>query len=386
MFKAYKYRIYPTKKQELLLARHFGACRFIYNLSLETRLMTYSGTRELVSRFDLHKQMTDLKKEHQWLFDINSQSLRKAIDAMDEAFDHFFKSKNAFPKFKNKKTAKHSFSVPQKVYIRNGKLSIPKFREGITLALHRCINGEIRQATISKTSTGKYFASILCETVENNNDKTQIDSSATIGVDLGIKSFAVLSNGEEIPNPRFLKKSLDKLKYVQRKYCKHKGRRTKKKLALIHEKVANQRNDFLHKLSTRLIRENQSIALEDLNVKGMLSNHKLAQAISDVSWSSFVTMLEYKAEWHGKNILRIGRFEPSSKTCSCCGWKNTELTLKDREFSCQECGMVMDRDINAAINIKQFALNNLSVGRRLKNQNELPSIEGVLTSEAVILQ
>ena len=176
---------------------------------------------------------------------------------------------------------------------------------------------------------------------------------------------------------------MPKLKYISRKYSKYNGKRTKKRLAILHEKTSNKRTDFLHKTSTQLIKNHDSIAIEDLNIKGMLQNHRLAQSISDVGWGEFVKMLEYKAKWQGKNILKIGRFDPSSKTCSNCGHINKELTLKDREWTCKSCGSVLDRDMNAAINIKNFALKNyLSEGLRLKNQDELPRLRGVLTPEA----
>ena len=260
---------------------------------------------------------------------------------------------------------------------------IPKFKEGIEIVLHREIKGTIKSATISVTPTGKYFVSILVDTNTEMPIKALIKENTTIGVDLGIKTFLVTSDGLEIENPKNLRKAQSKLKYVQRKYSKNKGKRTKQRLALLHEKVVNKRKDFLHKVSTKLIRENQTICLEDLAVSNMVKNHNLAQAISDVSWSTFVTMLEYKADWYGKNILRIGRFAPSSKTCNCCGNINKELTLKDRKWTCSKCNSVLDRDVNASINIKSFALkNNLSGEHTLKNQNELPRLRGVLTSEA----
>ena len=179
-----------------------------------------------------------------------------------------------------------------------------------------------------------------------------------------------------------MKKAQFKLKYLQRKYSKYKGKRTKHKLVILHEKVANQRKDFLHKISIKLIRDNQSIAIETLQVSNMLKNHKLAQSISDAGWSTFVNMLEYKGEWYGTNILKIGTFEPSSKTCSCCGYINKELQLKDREWICEKCGVLLNRDVNAAINIKSFALKNILSGTDRKNQGKLPTLVGALTLEA----
>jgi len=381
MLKAFKYKLNPTIQQQELINKHIGSCRFVYNLALETKQMAYAGNKVNLSCFDLIKQLPDLKKEVIWLKEINSQSLQQSIVNLDTAFTKFFKGQNDFPNFK-KKTARQSFNIPQGVTIEENKLCIPKFKGGIDIILHRNIKGTIRQATISRTSTGKYFASILCETGEIIPIKAPIKENTTVGIDLGIKTFLVASNGEEFDNPKHLRIAMSKLKHIQRKYSKNKGKRTKRKLAILHEKVANKRNDFLHKTSTHIINNHDSIAIEDLNIKGMMANHKLAGAISDVGWGTFVSMLEYKAEWSGKNILRIGRFEPSSKMCSCCGAINKELTLKDREWTCV-CGVLLNRDINASINIKNFALKNkLSVGRRLKNRNELPTLVGVLTYEA----
>lgn len=382
MYKAFKYRIFPTEPQKELIAKHIGSSRFVFNLALETKNAAYISAKHNYSAFDLVKQLPELKKELPWLKEVNSQSLQQSIQNMDIAFKKFFKGAG-FPKFKSKHRGKQSFSIPQNVIVENDLLIIPKFKEGIKMSLHRPTKGIIKSATISVTSTGKYFVSILCDTKEDMPIKAPIEENTTIGVDLGIKDFAITSEGEVFENPKYLRKAQSKLKYVQRKYSKYKGKRTKKKLAKLHEDVVNKRKDFLHKVSTQLIRENQTIAIETLAVKNMVKNHNLAQAISDVSWSTFVSMLEYKADWYGKNILRIGRFAPSSKTCSNCGVINKELQLKDREWTCSSCSAVLDRDVNAACNIKSFALKNyLSGEHRLKNQDELPRLLGVLTPEA----
>ena len=379
MYKAFKYRLYPTEPQKELIAKHIGSSRFVYNLALETKNAAYIGAKHNYSAFDLVKQLPELKKELPWLKEVNSQSLQQSIQNMDIAFKKFFKGAG-FPKFK-KKSNKGSFSIPQNVIVENGLLIIPKFKEGIKIKLHRPTQGTIKSATISVTPTGKYFVSILCDTKTDAPTKVPIKENTTIGVDLGIKDFAITSEGEVFENPKYLRKAQSKLKYVQRKYSKNKGKRTKKKLVKLHEKVVNKRKDFLHKVSTQLIRENQTICLETLAVKNMVKNHNLAQAISDVSWSTFVSMLEYKAEWYGKNILRIGQFAPSSKTCSC-GVINKDLKLSDREWTCKSCGTTHDRDILAACNIKSFALKNILSGTDRKNQDELPTLVGVLTPEA----
>lgn len=380
MFKAFKYRIYPTEPQKELIAKHIGSSRFVFNLALETKNAAYISNKHNYSPFDLIKQLPELKKECPWLKEVNSQSLQQSIQNMDIAFKKFFKGAG-FPKFKSKRD-RQSFSIPQNVIIENNLLIIPKFKEGIKISLHRPTQGIVKSATISVTPTGKYFVSILCDTKKEIPVKVTIEESTTIGIDLGIKDFAITSDGEVFENPKFLRKAQSKLKYVQRKYSKHKGKRTKKKLAKLHEDVVNKRKDFLHKVSTKLIRENQTIALETLAVKNMVKNHNLAQAINDVSWSTFVSMLEYKADWYGKNILRIGQFSPSSKTCSNCGAINKELQLKDREWTCGSCSTVLDRDVNAACNIKSFALKNILSGTDRKNQGELSTMVEVLTLEA----
>jgi putative transposase len=379
--KGMKYRLYPTNSQKELISKHIGSSRFVYNLALETKNTAYLGSKHNFSPFDLIKQLPDLKKECEWLKEVNSQSLQQSIHNMDIAFKKFFKG-SGFPKFKSKHKGKQSFSIPQNVKVEDDLLIIPKFKEGIEIVLHREIKGTIKSATISVTPTGKYFVSILVDTNTEIPTKAPINESTTIGIDLGIKDFLVTSEGEVFDNPKNLRKAQSKLKYVQRKYSKNKGKRTKQRLALLHEKVVNKRKDFLHKVSTQLIRENQTIAIETLAVKNMVKNHNLAQAISDASWSTFVSMLEYKADWYGKNIIRIGQFAPSSKTCTTCGTINKDLQLKDREWTCKSCGTLHDRDKNAAINIKSFALKNILSGTDRKNQDELLTLVKVLTSEA----
>lgn len=381
MLKAFRYRLYPTKEQSVLLNKHIGSVRFLYNLALETKQAAWAGSKVDLNRYDLQKQLKDLKNDLTWLKEVNSQSLQVALMNLDAAYLRFFKGQNSFPKFKSKNRGKQSFSIPQNVKVKGDKLIIPKFREGINIVLHRPTKGIIKQATISRTPTEKYFVSILCETGEDCKSKQKVTEENTVGVDLGIKDFAITSGGEFFENPKYLRRAQAKLKYTQRKYSKYKGKRTKHRLASLHEKVANQRKDFLHKTSSELIKNHDSIALETLNVSGMLKNHCLAQSISDVGWSTFVSMLEYKAGWYGVNILRIGRFEPSSKTCTC-GVINKDLKLSDREWTCRSCGTTHDRDILAACNIKSFALKNILSGTDRKNQDELPGLLGVLTPEA----
>jgi putative transposase len=286
-----------------------------------------------------------------------------ALLDLDTAYSNFFKGRADFPKFK-KKSNRGSFNVPQNVIVSDGILIIPKFKEGIKIKLHRDLVGTIKQATVSFTPTGKYFVSILCDTEKDIPSKPKVTEENSVGIDLGIKDFLVTSEGEVIDNPKFLRNSIDRLKVLQcRASKKQKGssnrKKVNKRVAVLHEKITNQRQDFLHKTSTKIIRENQTICLENLGISNMMKNHNLAQAISDVSWGEFNRMIEYKAEWYGVNILRIGRFEPSSKTCEC-GSINNELTLSDRIWECKSCGRVNERDFLAARNIKKFALKDYS--------------------------
>lgn len=363
MLKAYKYRIYPTKEQEESFFQHFGACRFVYNWALENKIKSYEQNGKSVSRFTLNKMMTELKEEHTWLKNVNSQSLQGATLSLETVFTKFFREKKGFPKFKSKKNPVQSFSVPQfyEVDFDKNKVKLPKIG-WIKTKLHRKFKGIEKTATLSRTPTGKYYISILVDDEQETPVKSLFNEKVTVGIDIGIKDFAILSNGEKIDNPKYLKTSIQRLNVLQRRMSrKQKGSKNRAKarnaVSKLHERISNQRNDFQHKLSSKLIGENQALALETLNVSGMLKNHCLALHIADASWNSFVTKLEYKAEWFGKTILRIGRFEPSTKICNVCGYYNKNLTLADREWQCPDCKINHDRDINAAINIKKFALN-----------------------------
>lgn len=364
--KAFKYRIYPNKNQVESIAKHFGCARFIYNWGLAKKIEAFQAEKKTLSCFDLIAQLTKLKKQHEysWLNEVNSQALQMSLRNLDNAFTGFFKQKKAFPKFHSKKDNKNSFQCPQNVKIIGNKLTIPKI-PNIQIALSRPLVGKIKTSTVSKTCTGKYFVSILVEQEGDYPYKPTIKRDTTIGIDLGIKTFATISDGRKIDNPKFLKTSLGKLKKQQRKLShKVKGsnnsNKQRLKVALMHEKITNQRSDFLHKLTTQLTHENQveSIAIEDLAVKNMVKNHCLAQAISDVAWGQAIQQLTYKCDWYGKNLLTIGRFEPSSKMCSC-GKVNSELTLADRVWTCKNCNTTHDRDILASQNIKRFALIGL---------------------------
>lgn len=376
MLRGYEYRLLPTPDQEVLLVKHVGCCRWFYNHALNLKIEHYAQTKKTLSRFELSALLPGLKSEEAtaWLKEVNSQSLQSVLSSLDTAYEKFFKKTGGFPKFRSKKDSKQSFLVPQKVRVdvKRQELSIPKFKEPLKLRLHRKFTGVIRSATIKRTPTGKWFVSLLVEDGLQDAPQQPVDVNTAVGVDVGIKTFAVLSTGEEIQNPRFFKHGLPQLRKAQRSFSRklraHKAGKSaerskslesaKLKVASYHEKVRNQRKDFLHKTSTRLARENQTVCLEDLNVKGMVRNPKLARHIQDCAWSSFMTMLAYKLKVRGHNCLTIGRFEPSSKLHNGCGWIKRDLTLKDRTWVCERCGAAVDRDHNAALNIRDFALRN----------------------------
>lgn len=307
--------------------------------------------------------MTQKKKELEWLSEADSQALQMSLRHLDNAFTAFFRKQNRFPKFKNK-YSKQSMTYPQRVKVNFDKHEIYLPKIGwIEIPKDRTFEGKIKSVTVGKTVTGKYFASVLVDDGKNLPIKEQITGEGTIGIDVGLKHFATFSTGEKIDNPKYLINSQKRLAVKQKQLSrKKKGgvKRQKAKflVANIYEKVTNKRLDFLHKLSRRLVSENQAVALEDLNVKGMLKNHCLAKGISDVSWGLFFQYLNYKADWYGKTILKIGRFEASSKICNSCGWVNKNLSLADRQWTCK-CGITHDRDINASLNIKKFALLGL---------------------------
>lgn len=377
--KAFKYRIYPNKDQEEKIIQHLGCVRYIYNKALEEKIKHYEQTGKTLSCFDLTTGLLKQEKEeHDWLKNPYSQCLQMSLRNLDNAFTRFFREKKGFPKFKTKNQSRQSCQFPQhiKLDFDNGKVYLPKIG-WVKTKFSRQFEGKVKTTTLSRTSTGKYYVSILVELKEEIKLKKTIKEKTTIGIDLGIKSYIVTSDGQEIQYPKFLRKSIDRLKILQSRASKHpKGglrrRKAMRKVALLHEKIKNQRHDWLHKLSTKLISENQTVCLEDLNVAGMLRNHCLAQAISDCSWGTFVEFLEYKAEWHGVNILKIGRFDPSSKTCSNCGWIKKDLALADREWVCNECRVKHNRDVNAALNIKKFALLKQNSG--LGQSSELQGI------------
>lgn len=370
ILKSYKYRLYPTEEQRVLLAKHFGCSRWIYNYALDKKVKAYQTTKESISRFTIQKDIPKLKQseETNWLKEVNSQSLQASLENLDKAFTKFFRDKKGFPKFKSKHDNRQSFSAPQNgiVDFETNTISLPKFKNPIKCKLHRKFEGNSKTVTISKTPTGKYFVSVLVEVNKELPKLKPIDENKAVGIDLGIKTFAVLSDGEEIQNPKHLKAALKRLKKQQRRVSKKvKGsnnrKKAVKKLAILHENVSNKRNDFLHKVTAKLVSEHDTLCLETLKACNMIKNHKLAQALSDISIGRFNEILEYKAKWNGVNILRIGQFEPSSKMCTC-GAINKELKLSDRVWKCKSCGETHKRDLLAANNIKRFAFVKNNTG------------------------
>lgn len=366
---AYKYRIYPTKEQEILLSKHFGCVRFVWNYFLNERKEYYLKNKEDIEAkrvqgslnyYDNAKQLTLLKQEKEWLQECNSQSLQASLKHLDTSYRMFFKKIHGFPNFKNK-DSKQSFTVPQSFQLKNNKIYIPKFKEGIKVKEHKKLEGKFVVATLSKTTTNKYYVSII---VEKEIRELPI-LNKTVGIDLGIKDLIICSDGNKYKNIRPLYNLEKKLKYKQRQLSKKaKGSNNRKKarlkVAIIHEKIKNTRNDYIHKITNAITNKNQVIIAEDLNVKGMMQNHKLAKAIGDVSWHEIHRELEYKSKWKGRIYHKIDRFFPSTKMCNSCHYINNDLTLKNRVWNCPSCDAKLDRDLNASINILNQGLNNLN--------------------------
>lgn len=350
------------------MAKHFGCCRFIYNYALDKKVKAYQKDKTNLSRFVIQADLPKMKKseEYNWLSEVNSLSLQAALANLDSAFVKFFREKKGFPNFKSKKASKKSFSIPQNTRVKfdEGMVYIPKFRQGIKTRFHRKFEGLVKTSVITRTSTGKYYISILVEVNEVDDTPKPISENKAVGIDLGINTFATLSDGTEIQNHKYLKRSIKKVKRLQRSLSKKaKGSKNREKarlrLARAHERVCNQRNDFLHQETHRLVANYDTICLETLSASNMVKNHRLAQALEDIAINRFNILLEYKAKKHGVNILRIGRFEPSSKMCTC-GYINHNLTLSMRRWKCPVCGVAHDRDLLAANNIKRFAFNKLN--------------------------
>jgi putative transposase len=348
----YRFRLNPNNDQRKRLGQHFGTCRFIYNHFLDRRNRLYRENKQGSSYYKDCAELTRLKKELLWIGGANSQSLQQELKNLDTAFNRFFKGHARFPKFHSKKRDKQSFRVPQCVTVEGDRIKFPKFREGIKIRTHRKIEGKIKFATISKNRAGQYFA---CICVERAIKKLK-NVKKEVGVDLGIKNLATCSDGQVFENIKPYRTLERRLKHLHRNMNRtekgSKGREcARRKLAKLYQKITDIRSNHLHQVSHRIISENQAIYLEDLNVSGMLRNRRLSKSIQDVSLYELVRQIEYKSNWYGRTVIKIGRFYPSSKTCNNCGFINESLTLSDRSWICPRCRMEHDRDFNAAANI-----------------------------------
>lgn len=348
----YKFRIYPSEEQKQQLAKCFGIHRFVHNWFLERRNTLYRQNQQSSTYYGDCAELTKLKKELPWMKEAYSQSLQQELKDLDTAFHRFFRKLARFPRFRSRYRDKQSFRVPQNVSVENKTLYVPKFKEGIKIRQHRKIEGEICYATLSRNKAGQYF---VCICVERNIKKLP-ENINKVGLDLGIKSLATTSDGHVYENIKPYRNLETRLKFLHKELSrKVKGSKNRDKARLVlarkYQKVADIRNNHLHQMTHSIINENQVVVIEDLNVKGMLRNPKLAKSIQDVSWSEIARQLTYKAGWHGRTLVKVDRFYPSSKTCNECGFINQNLTLEDREWFCPKCKVEHDRDYNASVNI-----------------------------------
>jgi putative transposase len=366
MHKAFKYRIYPNKAQQALLQATFGCCRFVYNKTLDIRKTAYETDKTRLSKFDLIKKVTSLKDEFEWLKDVPATCLQQAVENMDKAYQNFFKSGKGYPKFKSKHRSRKSCKFPSShcavlkdtSHLKLSKIGLVKYKKD------REFTGVLRHIVVTQESDGKYYASCLAETGVDAPKPQSVDASTTVGIDLGLKDFIVTSDGCKVPNPRLyatIDRHIARLqKHESRKQKGSKRRaRIRLKINKLYVKKRNLIKNYIYHVAKTLLRESQTLVMENLNIGGMVKNHKLAKSIQNVCWGELRRVLTYKSQWLGRNLIFIDRWAPSTKTCSCCGFHNSTLTLSDRSWRCPGCGTHHDRDINAALNIKRMGLETL---------------------------
>ena len=366
MFKAYKYKLIPNQEQIETLSKYFGSVRFVYNWGLNKKIETHKENGKSISCFQLINELTLLKKQEgfEWLKECPRETLNQSLRNLEAAFSNFFKKNAKYPKFKSKKHSRDSVKFMQHIHFdfSNWTVKLPKIGK-INLCKNRAFNQEtnkIVNCTVSRDHCGTYWCVVTVDDLQDMPSKDEISKDSSVGIDLGIKDYAILSDGRKFSNPKHLENTKKKLAHLQKVLArKEKGSKNYEKMrikvAKCNRKIANKRNDYLNNLSSYLVNNYKTICLEDLNVKGMQKNHHIARAIQDASWGEFTRKLQYKSDWNGDNIIYIGRFEPSSKTCSVCGYKKEDLKLSDRSWVCPQCGTKHDRDVNAAINIKEMA-------------------------------
>ena len=380
MLRTFRYRLYPNHTQRAMIRKTIDACRFVYNWALETMKTTHETEGTTLNWFDLNNRLIKLKQDYPFLKEAYSQSLQQAIKRLHLAFQHFFrrvaqgKEKPGYPKFKRRKASRQSFDVPQffMVDFVSRRVNLPKIGAVKTI-FHRRLTGTPRTCSIISTLTGKFFISIVVDDGKRQPPKLQVTSQKSVGIDVGLATYITVSTGETVGNPRHLRNALNRLQCLHRRLSKKvKGSQNREKarrrLARCYERVVNQRADFQHKLSTRLIRENQAIMVESLNVSGMMQNRHLAKSIADAAWSQFLEMLRYKAEWYGVTLIEVGRFMPTSKRCHECGYIKNGLSLANRVWVCPTCGKSLNRDLNAARNIKLMGLRSLNTPREPREE------------------